>query len=144
MYNSFICISAEYSNYILKYPKFMKPKFKVTQPSSLWSGWQLNTYTLVFLSYTLDPYMVTISTLLAPCEGNSSVTGGFPSQRASNPDLRYFLQCEYLFNTQSSCQWLPHDITFLLSWHCPSPYSICLMFFVMGVALMLVQLWLFG
>ena len=33
------------------------------------------------------------STWLALCEGNPSVTGGFPSQRASNEELSCFLLC---------------------------------------------------
>ena len=37
--------------------------------------------------------MERLSTLLALCEGNPPVTGGFPSQRASNADLWGFLCC---------------------------------------------------
>ena len=37
--------------------------------------------------------METLSALLALCEGNPPVTGGFPSQRSSNADLWCFLGC---------------------------------------------------
>ena len=36
---------------------------------------------------------VILSAILVLCEGNPPVTGGFPSQRASNPELWWFLCC---------------------------------------------------
>ena len=39
------------------------------------------------------PDMKTFSALLTLCEGNPSVTGRFPSQRASDAKLSYFLWC---------------------------------------------------
>ena len=38
--------------------------------------------------------METVSALLDLCEGNPTVTGGFPSQRASNVELWCFLWCQ--------------------------------------------------
>ena len=35
--------------------------------------------------------METLSVFLALCEGNPPVTGGFPSQRASNAELKFLL-----------------------------------------------------
>ena len=38
--------------------------------------------------------MESLSELLTPCEGNPPVTGGFPSQRASDVEPLCFLWCE--------------------------------------------------
>ena len=38
--------------------------------------------------------METLSVFLALCEGNPPVTGGFPSQRASNAELKCLLWCQ--------------------------------------------------
>ena len=48
----------------------------------------------------------TLSALLALCVGNPPVTGGFPSQRASNVELWYFLCC-YPECTVEQSVWLP-------------------------------------
>ena len=51
--------------------------------------------------------MATLSVLLALCEGNPSVTGKFPSQRANNKELLYsvFIRLNKLLNKQSSFCW---------------------------------------
>ena len=58
-------------------------------------------------NYMMRHDMVTISALLALCEWNPPVSGGFPSQRTNNIDRRRFFSIcsNKMFNKQSSCQW---------------------------------------
>ena len=57
--------------------------------------------------------MKQLSALLALCEVNPPVTGGFPSQSASNVDLWCFLNISQnkLLNKHLSCQWSA------MTWH---------------------------
>ena len=60
----------------------------------------------------------TLTALLALCEGNPPVTtGGFPSQRASNVDLWYFLCCKPEQAVEQTV--ITQDITWA-SWHLKS------------------------
>ena len=51
--------------------------------------------------------METVSVVLAFCEGNQPVTGGFPSQRASNTDFDVFFDVTLNkeLNKQSNRRW---------------------------------------
>ena len=68
--------------------------------------------------------MVMLSSLLALCEGNPPVTGGFPSQRANNAELCCFLCFVSLKTVGQSVElpviwyalmlkWSPHRVTLL-------------------------------
>ena len=64
--------------------------------------------------------MGTFSMLLAICEGNPPVTGGFPSQRASNKSVMFYLMLPKLLDKQSSCWWYSlqsFDVFFDVSWN---------------------------
>ena len=54
-----------------------------------------------------DSLMQAVFTLLALCEGNPPVTGGFSSQRASNTgfDVFFDVSLNKRQNKQSSCRW---------------------------------------
>ena len=58
------------------------------------SGWWRGDWTWINSVWTIITWAIIseiIVSLLALCEGNPPVTGGFPSQRASNMKLRWFL-----------------------------------------------------
>ena len=61
-----------------------------------------NVYKIYEISWCHDQ-METVSALLVLCEENSSVTGGFPSQRASNAGFDVFFDVS--INKQSSRWW---------------------------------------
>ena len=83
-----------------------------------------NSYT-TFWPEQWDPYLwpyvtdtglhhdtETLSTLLALCEGNPPMTGGFPSQRASNAELIFAFLLAWTNcweNTQVACDLRCHD-----------------------------------
>ena len=62
--------------------------------------------------------MEMIFALLALCEGNPSVTDGFPSQRASNAKLWCFLSCYYPEQSvEQTIQWPVEWDAMALIWH---------------------------
>ena len=78
--------------------------------------------------------MEMLSALLALCEGNPPVTGGFPSQRASNVKLHVLFPVSLtkLLNKQSSCLWIFFVVRLskLLNklcgyWWFEMPYRLC-------------------
>ena len=73
----------------------------VLEPFTTWSN--VTGYHMSWRSI----HMETLSSLLAFCEGNSQVTGGFPSQRVSKMDIDvvFDISLNKSLNKQWSCQW---------------------------------------
>ena len=67
---------------------------------SWWYSWQLGAFGDVAMTMS---WYETLSALLALCEGNPPVTGGFPSQRTSNAD--FDVTVNKRLNKQLSCRW---------------------------------------
>ena len=57
--------------------------------------WAKSDHThFVYIIHVMMSWQGNVSTLLTLCEGNLLVTGGFPSQRASDAELWYFFWCQ--------------------------------------------------
>ena len=61
--------------------------------------------------------METLSALLALCEGNRPVTGGFPSQRASNLKLSFNVSLNKLLSKQLRGIWIKTSFLIKTSWY---------------------------
>ena len=77
-------------------------------------GWKLIIWAIVANLFMI--WLETLSPLLVLSDGDPLVTGGFPSQRASDVELWCFLFClGKLLNQQLSCQLVE------ISWHHYTP-----------------------
>ena len=79
--------------------KFQVSRNVYTISDRIWCNKQVNTWLL--------HQMETIPALMSLCEGNPSVTGGFPSQRPVKRsfDVLFDLSLNKRFSTQSRCRW---------------------------------------
>ena len=72
--------------------------------------------------------------LLTLCKGNPPVTGGFPSQRASNVDLWYFLCCQPEQSVEQTAEWLVIWDTKMLMWcHCSDNVDVKRLLFMINI-----------
>ena len=58
--------------------------------------------------------METLSALAALCEGNPSVTSGFPSQRVSDADVWCFLSCQHAQRAEQTVEWQVNQYALVL------------------------------
>ena len=88
--------------------------------SAAFSGFHLCGVHPMLLSTLWRHHMETLSALLALCEGNPPVTGGFPSQKASNTGFGVFFNAilDKPLGKQSSCGWF--EIHWCSLWRCCS------------------------